>query len=285
MRIGELAEHSGASVTTIRYYEKLGLLPQASRNTSGYREYSRQSLDQVALIRRAKRLGFSLREIRLLLSRPRGASREAVLAAVALKLTQLERDGKALRSRERELRDLKRRVLRDSGKDDHFGTWLAHREKEEIPMTLNRTSLGHFDDSGHHVLKVAADEARRYRHSWIGTEHLLLAFAQLGDESLGGAFASDGGLGISVIRPAFEKLLAREGAPDASGDDSVVITPRVNRVMGIAEGLALSDERRATAADLLLATLQDGDGLAVGLIRACGGDPVRVAKDLQEIPS
>jgi MerR family transcriptional regulator, copper efflux regulator len=96
MRVGELAERSGISASTLRYYEKLGLLRRASRNASGYREYTNETLDQLALIRRAKEPGFSLREIRTLLARPRGASRESVLTAVASKLTELEGKKKSL---------------------------------------------------------------------------------------------------------------------------------------------------------------------------------------------
>lgn len=277
MRVGELAERSGISASTLRYYEKLGLLRPASRNASGYREYTNETLEQLALIQRAKELGFSLREIRALLARPRGASRESVLAAVASKLSELERARKELGSKERHLRDFRGRVLRDGDpKAGDLAQWLT-RSKEQHGSTLTRSSLGHFDQECHRVINMAAGEAKRYRHGWLGTEHLLLAFAQVDSPPVRKMFTSEG-LKAEDLRKAFEKVVTGS----ETSDDGVSITPRVERVMGIAEGIALRDDRRATSEDLLLAILEDGEGLAVGLIRTCGGDPARLASTLRE---
>lgn len=64
MRIGELAERSGVSTKTIRYYEDIGLVPPAARLASGYRDYQPSMLDRLAFIRAAQALGLSLGEIR-----------------------------------------------------------------------------------------------------------------------------------------------------------------------------------------------------------------------------
>ena len=63
MRIGELARASGISTDTIRYYERIGLLPRASRAPSGYREYPSAARNRVRIIRNAVQLGFPLQEI------------------------------------------------------------------------------------------------------------------------------------------------------------------------------------------------------------------------------
>lgn len=65
MQISVLAERSGLSVDTIRFYEKKGLIDSAliRRQTNNYRDYSEESLEQLALIQQAKRLGFTLAEI------------------------------------------------------------------------------------------------------------------------------------------------------------------------------------------------------------------------------
>jgi MerR family copper efflux transcriptional regulator len=63
MRIGQLAELTGVSRDTLRYYEKLGLLPPARRRESGYREYPDGAGTRVRLIRNAVQLGFPLKEI------------------------------------------------------------------------------------------------------------------------------------------------------------------------------------------------------------------------------
>ena len=68
MQIGELAAHFGLNPKTIRYYEEIGLLPQAHRSASGYRRYGERDVERLGFIRRAKTLGLSLDEIRALLS-------------------------------------------------------------------------------------------------------------------------------------------------------------------------------------------------------------------------
>lgn len=277
MRVGELADRSGLSASTLRYYEKLGLLRPASRNASGYREYTKETLDQLALIQRAKELGFSLREIRALLGRPRGASRESVLAAVASKLTEFEREKKLLGSKERKLRSFRGNVLRNGDTPNEDLThWLLRPDREES-MALERSSLGHFDENAFRVINKAADEARGYQHNWIGTEHLLLAFAQLDREAIRKMLLLEG-VDIARVRKSFDTF--DFGA--TTNEPGIFITHRVERVFGIAEGIAMRDDRRATAEDLLLAILEDGGGVAVHLIRACGGDPARIAAALRE---
>ncbi|MCD7098426.1 heavy metal-responsive transcriptional regulator [Stenotrophomonas sp. MMGLT7] len=61
--IGALARQSEVAIDTIRYYEREGLLPLPQRRASGYREYDARAVERVRFIRRAKGLGFSLREI------------------------------------------------------------------------------------------------------------------------------------------------------------------------------------------------------------------------------
>lgn len=67
MKIGELAKQSGTSVQALRFYERSGLLPRPSRTDAGYRVYAPADLRRVELIRQAKRLGFSLDEIKRVL--------------------------------------------------------------------------------------------------------------------------------------------------------------------------------------------------------------------------
>ena len=66
--IGQIARRSGAAVETIRYYEREGLLEQPARSPSGYRRYPPEVVTRLCFIRQAKELGFSLREIKELLS-------------------------------------------------------------------------------------------------------------------------------------------------------------------------------------------------------------------------
>lgn len=67
LTIGRLAEAAGVGVETLRFYEREGLLPKPPRKRSGYRQYSPQAVERVLFIRRAKELGFTLKEITELL--------------------------------------------------------------------------------------------------------------------------------------------------------------------------------------------------------------------------
>ena len=63
MRIGQLAQASGVSADTIRYYERIGLMPTARRTASGYRDYPAGAHKRIKIIRNAVQLGFPLKEI------------------------------------------------------------------------------------------------------------------------------------------------------------------------------------------------------------------------------
>lgn len=66
-QIGEVTKQLNISADTLRYYEKINLLPKISRNTSGLRIYCDKDLSRLKYIRRAQRMGFSLEEIGQLL--------------------------------------------------------------------------------------------------------------------------------------------------------------------------------------------------------------------------
>ena len=80
LTIGQLARASDVKIDTIRYYERQGLVTPESRTKSGYRQYGRESLRRVKLIRKAQALGFSLTEIAQLLQF--GGSQDATKADV-----------------------------------------------------------------------------------------------------------------------------------------------------------------------------------------------------------
>jgi MerR family mercuric resistance operon transcriptional regulator len=68
LKIGQVAELGGVNLQTIRYYERERLLPEAPRLASGYRVFSADTVRRVRFIKRAQELGFTLAEIRELLS-------------------------------------------------------------------------------------------------------------------------------------------------------------------------------------------------------------------------
>jgi Zn(II)-responsive transcriptional regulator len=96
--IGQLARRAGVAIDTVRYYERNQLLDPAGRLASGYRRYGDGELRRLRFIRRAKALGFSLADIRALLSlsEERNVAKvkraaEARLADVEQRLAELER--------------------------------------------------------------------------------------------------------------------------------------------------------------------------------------------------
>lgn len=67
-RIGDITKQLGLSADTLRYYEKISLLVNVSRNASGVRQYDDKDISRLKFIKRAQRMNFSLEEIRNLLS-------------------------------------------------------------------------------------------------------------------------------------------------------------------------------------------------------------------------
>jgi DNA-binding transcriptional MerR regulator len=99
MKIGELARATGTNVETIRYYERIGLLPAPDRTGGNYRDYVPAHVERLSFIRHARGLGFDIADIRSLLNlgdEPDQDCGEADriasghLAAVERKIGQLE---------------------------------------------------------------------------------------------------------------------------------------------------------------------------------------------------
>lgn len=96
--IGQLAEETGFSIQTIRYYESLGLLPAPDRSDSGYRKYDETYLQHINFIKNAKNMGFSLDEIKELiyLKSSNDALGKDVKHMVKLKMEELAKHIKEL---------------------------------------------------------------------------------------------------------------------------------------------------------------------------------------------
>lgn len=68
MKIGELARAMATNVETVRYYERIGMLPAPARTHANYRSYAPEQIARLSFIRRARTLGFTLDDIRELLA-------------------------------------------------------------------------------------------------------------------------------------------------------------------------------------------------------------------------
>lgn len=116
--IGELSRQTGCNIETIRYYERIGILPKPSRR-GRYRSYGTDDTARLSFVRRARELGFTLEEIRALLGMAaaeqvacaEGRSIAAAhLANVRARLADLRKMESALES-----------TLHASDADNHFG--------------------------------------------------------------------------------------------------------------------------------------------------------------------
>lgn len=96
LHIGEVAEGSGVSIDTVRYYERRNLLPTAPRTTGGFRIFTSETIDRVRFIKQAQELGFSLDEISTLLSTDGQSECMRVRDLLDGKLTELDARLKAM---------------------------------------------------------------------------------------------------------------------------------------------------------------------------------------------
>lgn len=86
MNIGEASKLSGINSKLIRHYESIGLIPKAERSESGYRTYSEVDINILSFVKRARNLGFSMKEIKKLVNLWRNKSRTSSdVKALALK--------------------------------------------------------------------------------------------------------------------------------------------------------------------------------------------------------
>lgn len=108
LTIGRLAREGGVNLETVRYYEREGLLPKPPRTAAGYRMFPTETARRLRFIKRAQELGFSLNEIRELLSlrmKP-GAKRADIRARADAKIADIEQKIRTLERMKAALRGL-----------------------------------------------------------------------------------------------------------------------------------------------------------------------------------
>ena len=106
LTIGQVAARTGESRDTIRYYERVGLVPAPIRTPAGYRQYRAGIINRLALVRNAQRFGFSLREIRGFLGVRDGGGKPChdVRAAAGRMLDAVDRQIAELKATRREMK-------------------------------------------------------------------------------------------------------------------------------------------------------------------------------------
>ncbi len=108
MNIGDASKQSAVSAKMIRHYESLGLLPEVSRSEAGYRQYDEGVIHTLRFIRRARDLGFGIKEIETLLALWRNRRRASgqVKRIALVHAADLQRRIEAMQAMQRTLEHL-----------------------------------------------------------------------------------------------------------------------------------------------------------------------------------
>lgn len=106
--VGQLAEHSGTTAKTIRFYEQTGLIPLAPRANNGYRTYSTDDIGRLRFIRTARSLGLSLNDLREVLALRDHGQRpcQQMMSLLDNRLSEIDQQIRHLRALRAELRTL-----------------------------------------------------------------------------------------------------------------------------------------------------------------------------------
>jgi MerR family transcriptional regulator, copper efflux regulator len=116
MTIGRVAQLAGVGVETIRFYEKEGLIDKPPRRETEYRQYPKETVHQLRFIKRAKELGFKLKEIKELLALRLNS--EATCADIRLRAeVKIDDINEKIRTLERMNEALKKLTLACSGRE------------------------------------------------------------------------------------------------------------------------------------------------------------------------
>ncbi len=98
LTIGALSKETDCAIETIRYYERIGLLPNPPRSAAGHRRYGRSHVKLLAFVRQGRALGFSLRHMQLIVERGGGnASCDEIRDIATKRLTQVREEIAELR--------------------------------------------------------------------------------------------------------------------------------------------------------------------------------------------
>jgi len=152
--IGDVAERTSVSAPTIRYYESIGLLPTASRSSTGYRRYTERTVEELQFIKKAQALGFSLDEITEILKLSRAGT-----TPCSRVLDLAHRHLAALEERIQQLTRFRDQLASEIGK------WDGRREPtcqglcQIIAAAEQMPADGHIDQN--HRLTPASKKVRR----------------------------------------------------------------------------------------------------------------------------
>jgi ATP-dependent Clp protease ATP-binding subunit ClpC len=141
--------------------------------------------------------------------------------------------------------------------------------------------FGNFTERAQRAFRLAIEEAKRFNHPYIGTEHLLLGIIALGD---GVALAVLEGLDVSLeaVRLAVERMAGVGGATTTKGE--LPLTPRTKKVLHLAMAEAQAMKQPAAGTEhILLAILREGEGVAAQVLDSLNVKAEAVIEGIQKV--
>lgn len=122
LSIGELSKRTNVKVPTIRYYEEMGLLPEAERTSGNQRRYDKAGLERLSFVRHARDLGFSIEAISSLIELQEHPDRSCEAAAniAASQLASVRSKIKRLKALERELNRISKGCNGEGSSEDCY---------------------------------------------------------------------------------------------------------------------------------------------------------------------
>jgi len=170
------------------------------------------------------------------------------------------------------------------------GRWATHsfqtqsgRPDETLkPATSGMDGFGKFTDRARKALTYAQDEAQRFDHNYIGTEHLLLGLIREGDGTAAQVLENMG-VELAKVRTAVDFVIGRGDQPVVG---EVGLTPRAKRVIELAidEARGLGHNYIGTE-HLLLGLVREGEGIAAGVLESLGVNLDRVRHEVIRVIS
>lgn len=145
-------------------------------------------------------------------------------------------------------------------------------EPEHISIPLEK-----YSQQGKAVLRFAHEEARAFRHNYIGTEHLLLGVLRSTD-SQAAATLNSLGITVDMARLAVEKII---GYGEKTPEGKPTLVPRAVSVLSLAVSEALRLKQSQIGPDhILLAILREGEGVGAGILATFGANTEKVRVQL-----
>src|SRR5439155_1046284 len=145
-----------------------------------------------------------------------------------------------------------------------------------------RSTFEKFTERARKVFSLAQEEAQRFNHNYIGTEHLLLGLVREGD-GIAARVLANLGVQLPKVRSAVEFIIGR-------GDGLVVgdpgLTPRAKKVIELAmdEARRLNNHYIGTE-HLLLGLVREGEGIAAGVLESLGVSLEKVRRQVMQVVS